>query len=129
MFEAVPSLAVDHPDAVESADDQQGPGDADAHRGQHPRHVPRLRRAETHRHRTGTLFYTTLVTVAILQCKNTQVLHLSTRFEVLFYATFYSVTSLGEIFDFLIHLSALVTLRSLHKKHEDVKHENMFVVK
>lgn len=46
MLEAVPPLAVNHPDAVEGADDQQGPGDADAHGGQHPRHITRLHRGQ-----------------------------------------------------------------------------------
>lgn len=53
VFEAVSPPAVNHPDAVEGADDQQGAGDADAHGGQHPRHVTRLPNAEVHKSNTG----------------------------------------------------------------------------
>lgn len=42
VLEAVPPLTVDHPDAVEDADDEQRPHDADSHRSQHPGHVTRL---------------------------------------------------------------------------------------
>lgn len=49
VFEAVPPLAVNHPDAVEGANNQQGPSDADADRGQHPRHVTSLAKVETQR--------------------------------------------------------------------------------
>lgn len=49
MLEAVPPFTVDHPDAVEDADDEQGPGDTNSHGGQHPGYVTRLPRKETWR--------------------------------------------------------------------------------
>lgn len=39
VLEAIPPFTVDHPDAVEDADDEQRPHYADSHRGQHPGHV------------------------------------------------------------------------------------------
>lgn len=64
MFEAVPPLAVNHADAVEGADDEQGPGDADAHGGQHPRHITRLSRK--HRRQSGAESSTRLIQAIFL---------------------------------------------------------------
>lgn len=42
VLEVVPPFAVKRSDAVQGADNQQGPGDADSNGGQHPGHVTRL---------------------------------------------------------------------------------------
>lgn len=39
VLEAIPPFTVDHPDAVQDADDKQRPHDADSHWGQHAGHV------------------------------------------------------------------------------------------
>lgn len=53
VFEAVPPLAVNHPDAVQGPYDEQGPCDANAHRGQHARHITCLKRVNIQMKITG----------------------------------------------------------------------------